>query len=293
MKKHINLLWTGGWDSTFRLCQLSRQPVVVTPIYIRDPTRLSTNLELAAMKNIRNVLGSKAETVAAILPVKTVKCEELYISAEIKNAFRRVRSLFPNIGGQYEWLAVVAKKYPGIELGEEHYLNKPGTLYSIFYAAGGGLRFDEDNVGHLSTLDKDVNLLLGNFSYPIASYTERQMLEIVHALHYEDVMQHIWFCQHPVDGKPCGVCTPCQIKMKAGMDWLLPDKALKRYRILKFLENQDVNKAERFKRFAVNGLHDELGLLNRLNYQISDIKNHKSCLLEEISYFKNLMLHFS
>ena len=49
----VNLLWTGGWDSTFRLLQLllsHRVPVV--PYDLEDPTRASTRIELDTMARI-------------------------------------------------------------------------------------------------------------------------------------------------------------------------------------------------------------------------------------------------
>lgn len=42
----ISILWTGGWDSTYRVVELSRQKVTIQPIYILDPKRESANYEL-------------------------------------------------------------------------------------------------------------------------------------------------------------------------------------------------------------------------------------------------------
>lgn len=293
--KQIKILWTGGWDSSFRMCQLSRMPVEVQPIYIKHPRRLSTNLELEAMKKIRSELIRKPETKAKILPVKVLRFEDIFVTQAIKDAYKKVRQLFPKIGGQYQWLAAVGENYPGIELGEEHYRDKPGTLWSIFLATGGGLRFDSDNVGHLFSLDKDVNLILGNFSYPIASYTELEMLKIIKDWHYEDVMQHVWFCQYPIDGKPCGVCTPCQIKMKAGMEWMLPKDKQIFYKIFKYLESGKDTKAIRFQQFVWDGMSAELKMFSLLGNICKDIKGlhkNKIVLLNEIKYFNNLVFKF-
>lgn len=292
--KKIKILWTGGWDSSFRMCQLSRMSVTIQPIYIRHPKRLSTDLELNAMQKIRQALIHRPETVAKILPVKVIGFEDILISQPIKDAFIKVRNLFPKIGSQYEWLAAFAQLHPGVELGEEHYRNKPGTLWSIFIAAG-GLQFDSDNVGYLSTLDKDVNLILGNFSYPIASYTELEMLKIIKDWHYEDVMQHVWFCQHPVDGKPCGVCTPCQIKMKAGMEWMLPKTAKLNYQILKSLEQDAPDKTEDFKQYIYGIFSSNLAFLDNLEYIMPVSKNvlSKKCtMIKQVSFFDNMIKNY-
>ena len=49
-KKIVNLLWTGGWDSTFRLCQLILvKRKNVQPYYIIDNKRKSLQKELITM----------------------------------------------------------------------------------------------------------------------------------------------------------------------------------------------------------------------------------------------------
>jgi len=292
--KQIKILWTGGWDSSFRMCQLSRMPVEVQPIYIKHPRRLSTNLELEAMKKIRSELIRKPETKAKILPVKVLRFEDIFVTQAIKDAYKKVRQLFPKIGGQYQWLAAVGENYPGIELGEEHYRDKPGTLWSIFNAAG-SLQFDADNVGHLFTLDRNINLILGHFSYPIASLTELEMLQIIKDWHYEDIMQHVWFCQHPVNGKPCGVCTPCQIKMRAGMEWMLPDAAQRNYRIFKYLERQNDKLLFRFQHFIWEKFSKEFAVFQFLEKGCSNtasLRKARLNLLNEIAFYNKLITNF-
>ena len=66
----INLLWTGGWDSTFRLLDLVLiKKKTVQPHYILDPDRLSTGMELKTMKDIKWVLFDKhQQTKRQIFP---------------------------------------------------------------------------------------------------------------------------------------------------------------------------------------------------------------------------------
>ena len=79
-------------------------------------------------------------------------------------------------------------------------------------------------------------LVLGNFRYPIIEKTEKQMLNIIKEEKYEEIMKHIWFCHSPINGKPCGICHPCCVKIESGMEFLLPQEAIKRYRKSKKLE---------------------------------------------------------
>ena len=52
LKKTVNLLWTSGWDSTYRLVELSRMDVRVQPIYVTGMGRPSEQRELQAQKEI-------------------------------------------------------------------------------------------------------------------------------------------------------------------------------------------------------------------------------------------------
>lgn len=54
------------------------------------------------------------------------------------------------------------------------------------------------------------------------------MLNNVKEWGYEDVMKNIWFCHTPIGGQPCGLCGPCHTKIDSGMEWLLPEAAVKR-----------------------------------------------------------------
>ena len=58
--QNVNLLWTGGWDSTFQLLQLlliHRRRV--TPLYLIDAERRSTGVELLTMKRIKDHLWNE------------------------------------------------------------------------------------------------------------------------------------------------------------------------------------------------------------------------------------------
>ena len=55
--KYVNIFWTGGWDSTFRVLQLLiAKKKTVQPFYINDPNRKSAEKELNAMKTVDRVV---------------------------------------------------------------------------------------------------------------------------------------------------------------------------------------------------------------------------------------------
>lgn len=55
------ILWTGGWDSTYRIVELFREQIQIQPIYCCDPSRGSIQREIETMENIRNTLLEKIE----------------------------------------------------------------------------------------------------------------------------------------------------------------------------------------------------------------------------------------
>jgi hypothetical protein len=73
------LLWTGGWDSTFRLLWLvlvEQRPV--QPVYLIDACRGSTGMELRAMAAIRReVARQHPEAAARLLPVHIADIADL------------------------------------------------------------------------------------------------------------------------------------------------------------------------------------------------------------------------
>lgn len=228
------VLWTGGWDSTYRIVELSRKSVAIQPVYCIDPGRGSTEYEIRAMESITAALLSKPETKAAIYPLKIVKIEDIPQNSDITQAYKAISQKI-TLGSQYEWLARLAVEYRGIEIGIE----KPNGEYSgcaEAIAECGRLIFEDDAY----VIDKNASSaecarLFGNFRFPVIDKTETQMVENVKSWGCEDVMRLIWFCHSPINGLPCGYCRPCQQKMECSMQWLLPDKAKKRYRTFKKL----------------------------------------------------------
>lgn len=227
--KCINILWTGGWDSTFRMIELSLQEVIVQPIYCVTKRNNREN-EIEAMQKILQRIREKMLTKAKINDIKFIDIDALPANMEITAAYERI-SQNVTLGSQYRWLADVAVQYPMIEIGVE----KPSGEYSGIVTA---IQHEGDFVynGETYVVDKaassdDINLVFGNFSFPIINKTERDMLDIIKELHYEDVMKSIWFCHEPIAGNSCGFCRPCQQKMECEMSWLLPEVAQRRYRV--------------------------------------------------------------
>ncbi|HEY1145990.1 MAG TPA: hypothetical protein VGE84_06590, partial [Allosphingosinicella sp.] len=103
------VLWTAGWDSTFRVLDLVLvQGVPVQPIYLVIRQRPSTSLEMAHMYLIRLKLAERSEAAAErLLPTLYYSKDSLRRDEAIGRAFRAMRR-DKYLGEQYEWLARLA-----------------------------------------------------------------------------------------------------------------------------------------------------------------------------------------
>lgn len=222
------LLWTGGFDSTYRLLELSMRDIIVQPIYVEDAARKSMNRELQAMNEIVKLLAKKEKTKATILPIKRVKLSDIPKDEEITKAYMLFKEE-ADMGSQHDWLARLAKEYTGIEmciekaLGDHAPIRKSILKHGKLIDTGDGVIVDKKNSS------KELNLILGNIKLPIFNKTNLDMLDdIKNWGGYEDIINHIWFCHAPINGKPCGLCNPCCTKMDSKMEFLLSPLARKR-----------------------------------------------------------------
>ncbi len=225
------ILWTGGWDSTYRIVELSRQKSIIEPFYVYGDNRLSEKKEINAMKKILIELKRKKETKAQFLPIKFISKDSIPKNQDITEAYNKIAKE-TNLGSQHEWLARLAAVYPGLEIGTE---SAPLEVSNILRAINmyGKLIFDSANNTYIldqSHSTKEAMLVLGNFKYPIIHLDGKQMRENIKQWGYEDVMKNVWVCHTPLFGGPCGICHPCELKIETGMDFLMSPRALKRYK---------------------------------------------------------------
>lgn len=176
------IFWTGGFDSTYRIVQLSRFPIKIQPVYctgIAPDIRKSEFYELRAIKQISELLRTKSATKAEILPLKVVYSaahvpsdkssafvyETLPRDHTVATAFRRIYismmaprrdqlavgrgvlnavNLDLYIDSQYQWLAAYANSRDNpVEIGiTARYVNK------FMEAIGGGDGIDEIDNGY-------------------------------------------------------------------------------------------------------------------------------------------------
>ena len=227
------VLWTGGWDSTFRMLQLAvekHKGDTIQPIYVIGDNRPSEAREIETMASILPELRSRSQ--AELEDVLLIDKASIPEDARISAAFAAIRQELV-IGTQYEYLARLTKEYPFLEIEIE----KPNGEYSGCVAAiqrmGAMIERDGSYFLDPERSSESCVLLFGGFSFPLFNTTETGMVRWVQENGGQEIMRKIWFCHHPLHGEPCGICRPCQQKMECEMAWLLPSAGQKRYRAMK------------------------------------------------------------
>lgn len=230
--KHV--LWTGGWDSTFRvLFLLLIEHETVQPHYIIDPERKSKAIELHTLEKIRNATVAKyPDTVCRFLRPLITNRSSLLPNEEITRYYQKY-SAASRAGSQYEWLCLYAGQcgVNGLELCVErgsHPNNnrihdsicgnrdvvKVQTERDSYYAFGQQFTQPEFSI-------------FRGIRFPLLDYTKSEMAEIALKAGFDDLMDMTWFCHTPdQNGKPCGVCRPCQQAKMEGLGWRVPKPSL-------------------------------------------------------------------
>lgn len=234
----VNLLWTGGWDSTFRLAQLILiLKKKVQPYYIIDSNRKSLRQEIIAIEKITKMLFEKEATAKKLLlPIKFSLTSEIRINQNISSTYKRLKVL-SSIGSQYDWLARFCfdNSISNMELCIEKEEN--GRAYRII----------KDCIVLLNTetyssyiVDKkfeqtDTYELFKFFSFPIIHISKSEMAEIARDYDFIEILHASWFCHNPLKNSvPCGTCNPCIDHMKSNLGFRFTLKGRLRYRFRYF-----------------------------------------------------------
>jgi 7-cyano-7-deazaguanine synthase len=231
-KKTVKVLWTGGFDSTYRIVELSQFDVLIQPYYLMDKQRRSEKCELNAIREITADIEKHPGTRCRILPLITQQTSDINQDCEIVGAYNRLRNI-SYIGPQYIWLAEFARSNKGLELcietddshcGATWCLRKNGKLKKIIEGDLVYWILDEANSS------RDVMTVFGSLRFPIIEITKLEMLEKYRVMGFSETMKKTWFCHTPVNGEPCGVCSPCRQAIEAGLAFRVPPAGLDRHK---------------------------------------------------------------
>lgn len=217
-----NVYWTGGFDSTYRLCEmLVKQGKTVQPIYVSmvldndcesEETcnklwlRRNRKEERTAMKKIREMLAEKFPfTKKTLLPVLEIDkgINDNMFNHQFEQLFYS-DNLWPKKRRKHQYLFL--SKYA-------YYHKKPidigvlgihqGSKFANFLKE----KLIKTNENYIIS---DKSHALGYLNFPLYGKTKKQLLEEAKRDDFEDILKQSWSCWFPRNGKPCKVCPMCK-----------------------------------------------------------------------------------
>ena len=204
-KKVVHLLWTGGWDSTFRLLELLfEERRIVQPHYVMRSEQCS-GTEIDTMAKIRRHLSRNYPEQRKFLQPLIIKDDiSIKPNQKIAEEFEKLNKEI-KINEQYQILAryCVQKKISEAELS-------------------------------IIALEKDIinSGFFGTFTFPLLDMTKKEMLLKAKQNGWMEIMKMTSFCRRPKNGRPCGLCGPCTDALESGLIFRLPIRS----RIVGFLQ---------------------------------------------------------
>jgi len=241
--ERINVLWTGGFDSSFVICQLSLLPVEIQPIYI-SMRRKSEPFELKAMQKIGEFINANSSKQCKLLPLRIVNEGDIQENRQITDSYNTIIKEH-QIGYQQERLSRLSRQMgeklvQGIEEGPGGTGNVSSALRNYATLVDGCIKLEGGEEIKFAELDpagstrEIMDIFWGiRFIKPLWDMTKLQTREAYKDIGYEKVMPMTWFCAQPVNGSPCGLCNPCASVMKADMAFRLPLRAIIMFKLFK------------------------------------------------------------
>lgn len=249
MSQPIDVLWTGGWDSTYRVLLASLiEKKEVTPHYIVDLNRKSSLRELKAISDVRSELRKIDEDAAGrIKALKITPITEISPIEEVTQSYQRLKEQ-AHLGGQYDWLSRYARQERidnlelSVHIDDKAYWFLQGKVEQ--QATGTGWRLANDAEGDIR--------IFSCFSFPLLETSKTDMRDQATKFGFISVLEKSWFCFNPMSNKPCGTCNPCIYTIEEGMSYRLPNDAIFRYK------TRDIRKAVRLPMRATKKVYRKL-----------------------------------
>lgn len=207
----INIFWTGGLDSTFRLIQLLTTTTgLVQPHYIVRHED-STGIEINTMIQIRRTLVRQyPEVRSRFLPT-------IYTNEDLIPGFK-------DIDEQIEELkkaGKVAEQYQIMSnYCREFNINKIEVALTSISGEKAFFEHFKNSPAFMS------------FTYPTIELTKTEMLRNAKLNNWDEILFMTSFCRRPIIKiAPCGVCGPCVDAVASGMGSRFPLKSRMKARI--------------------------------------------------------------
>lgn len=216
--KPINLFWTGGWDSTFRLLfLLIEEGKSVQPYFVVRPQD-SVGYEIKTMNDIRRQLFRKyPKTRELLLPTIFRDVRSIGEKDEISESLKKLKEN-NEIATQYDFCARLCYQEGIYDM--ELSIHKDDKAHKLIARVKGEVF--QGNADNLKQDEVYIRNVFKYFEYPIFDFTKIEMEKIAQKKHFDDLLEMTWFCATPYKGKPCGFCGPCTYVIDEGLSRRLP-----------------------------------------------------------------------
>ena len=214
-KKVHYVYWTGGYDSTYRICDLLiNKKVTVQPVYLlynldndsedKYWVRKNRSHEVSAMYKIRQKIYELFPYTKNLFLTTWIIDKEV-VDSDYTKKFDKVNSeLFPRKRRvhQYEHLGRYAYQLKEkIDLGFVGIHDKSKIVQFL----NANLKKKNDNY------ELPTSHPLGYVNFPLFGITKENMLENAKKHNFDVILKMTWSCWFPkVDGTPCGKCPMCR-----------------------------------------------------------------------------------
>lgn len=211
----VQLLWTGGWDSSFRLLQLllvEQRPV--QPIYIVNLDRRSLHQEMRTMASLRRQLRERMTDPSLMRPTQMVLQQEFPSRPDLEAVTAAIRAK-THVGHQYARFSGIAEVmgWDGVEMCMQAH---EGGVISDLHR----LVFAEEVGGRLT--DAPEARIFRHWRFPVLHISKSEMAAYAREHGFYDLLVQRWFCHQPVGGRACGRCIPCQRANRDGVEFANP-----------------------------------------------------------------------
>jgi len=218
--------WTGGFDSTFIVCNYIRKGYIVQPIYLNfknvddsytpfgQTKRNNHNIEIKKMKELTNLIINKYKAHSNLLSTKIIKKQKPNRNIfELMSHIHTKYNLFSRKTNQYERIIEVAYHYKTpLEIGA---INIPGGEFNRLKKRD-LIKKTDSNYEIITNLPNKYKFLgvLKALRFPIVDLSKHEMLSIAEQNHFDDILKQTWSCWFPIFKNkkhyPCGKCNMCR-----------------------------------------------------------------------------------
>lgn len=228
--------WTGGYDSTFRLCEmLIKEKKIVQPLYVslsldndcideetcnKTWFRKNRKYEKKAMNTIRKMLNSMFPyTKETLLP--TIYIDEEIDDSTFNTNFEEMfyqDNLWPKKRKKHQYLflskfAYYHKQYIDIGvLGIHHKSKFTKFLKKNLKKENTTLKIKGKTVSRNNYIISDETHFLHYLKFPIYNKTKDELYIIAERDGFHEILKYTWSCWFPnkETGNPCGNCPMCK-----------------------------------------------------------------------------------